>query len=92
MLDILRRTVGAGPHFFRLISDNLRSITNDIYRLNKQTGVLKIQNYSMENEQFVIRCVLSYDNMLMISKYSLSETDTKDKLYLVPFTDNSLSN
>lgn len=26
MLDILRRTVGAGPHFFRLISDNLRSI------------------------------------------------------------------
>lgn len=28
MLDILRRTVGAGPHFFRLISDNLRSITN----------------------------------------------------------------
>lgn len=27
MLDILRRTVGAGPHFFRLISDNLRSIT-----------------------------------------------------------------
>lgn len=51
-----------------------------------------IQNYSMENEQFVIRCVLSYDNMLMISKYSLSETDTKDKLYLVPFTDNSLSN
>ena len=66
--------------------------TNNIYRLNKQTGVLKIQNYSMENEQFVIRCVLSYDNMLMISKYSLSETDTKDKLYLVPFTDNSLSN
>ena len=66
--------------------------TNDIYRLNKQTGVLEIQNYSMENEQFVIRCVLSYDNMLMISKYSLSETDTKDKLYLVPFTDNSLSN
>ena len=66
--------------------------TNDIYRLNKQTGALEIQNYSMENEQFVIRCVLSYDNMLMISKYSLSETDTKDKLYLVPFTDNSLSN
>ena len=29
MLDILRRTVGAGPHFFRLISDNLRSITNN---------------------------------------------------------------
>ena len=29
MLDILRRTVGAGPHFFRLISDNLRSITID---------------------------------------------------------------
>lgn len=28
MLDILRRTVGAGPHFFRLISDNLRSITS----------------------------------------------------------------
>lgn len=28
MLDILRRTVGAGPHFFRLISDNLRSIAN----------------------------------------------------------------
>ena len=53
---------------------------------------MKIQNYSMKNEQFVIQCVLSYDNMLMISKYSLSETDTKDKLYLVPFTDNSLSN
>ena len=66
--------------------------TNNIYRLNKQTGALEIQNYFMENEQFVIRCVLSYDNMLMISKYSLSETDTKDKLYLVPFTDNSLSN
>ena len=31
MLDILRRTVGAGPHFFRLISDNLRSITKEIY-------------------------------------------------------------
>ena len=46
----------------------------------------------MENEQVVIRCLLSYDNMRMISKYSLSETDTKDKLYLVPFTDNSLSN
>lgn len=30
MLDILRRTVGAGPHFFRLISDNLRSITKII--------------------------------------------------------------
>ena len=29
MLDILRRTVGAGPHFFRLISDNLRSITKE---------------------------------------------------------------
>ena len=65
---------------------------NIIYRLNKQTGALEIQNYSMENEQFVIRCVLSYDNMLMIAKCSLSETDTKDKLFLVPFTDNSLSN
>lgn len=65
--------------------------TNDIYRLNKQTGALEIQNYYMENEQFVIRCVLSYDNMLMISKYSLSETDTKDKLYLVPFTDQAES-
>lgn len=31
MLDILRRTVGAGPHFFRLISDNLRSITRSIF-------------------------------------------------------------
>lgn len=30
MLDILRRTVGAGPHFFRLISDNLRSIASNI--------------------------------------------------------------
>ena len=30
MLDILRRTVGAGPHFFRLISDNLRCITSEI--------------------------------------------------------------
>ena len=28
MRDILRRTAGAGPHFFRLISDNLRSTTN----------------------------------------------------------------
>lgn len=39
MLDILRRTVGAGPHFFRLISDNLRSITkylpaNFLYHVN----------------------------------------------------------
>ena len=27
MRDILRRTAGAGPHFFRLISDNLRRTT-----------------------------------------------------------------
>ena len=43
MLDILRRTVGAGPHFFRLISDNLRSITNVTFcqsgkMLTKQSG------------------------------------------------------
>lgn len=35
MLDILRRTVGAGPHFFRLISDNLRSITMNSYVRNR---------------------------------------------------------
>lgn len=58
--------------------------TNDIYRLNKQTGALEIQNYSLENEQSTIRCVLAYDNMLMITKRSLSETDTEEKLYLLP--------
>lgn len=35
MRDILRRTAGAGLHFFRLISDNLRSTTNDTdYKIN----------------------------------------------------------
>lgn len=65
--------------------------TNDIYRLNKQTGALEIQNYSTENEQSIIRCVLAYDNMLMITKRSLSETDTEEKLYLLPFADDYLS-
>ena len=58
--------------------------TNNIYRLNKQTDTLEIQNYSLENEQSAIRCVLAYDNMLMIAKRSLSETDTEEKLYLLP--------
>lgn len=46
MLDILRRTVGAGPHFFRLISDNLRSITSEAEyqlvekKLKKDYGVI----------------------------------------------------
>lgn len=65
--------------------------TNDIYRLNKQTSALEIQNYSTENEQSVIRCVLAYDNMLMIAKHSLLETDTEEKLYLLPFADDYLS-
>lgn len=66
--------------------------TNDIYRLNKQTSALEIQNYSIENERSCIRCVLAYDNMLMIVKRSLSETDTEEKLYLLPFEDDYLNN
>lgn len=58
--------------------------TNDIYRLNKQTGILEIQNYSLENDQSVVRCAFAYDDILMVIKRTLLETDHNENLYLIP--------
>lgn len=41
MRDILRRIVGAGPHFFRLISVNLRTPTGEsLARYQKDVGIV----------------------------------------------------
>ena len=52
MLDILRRTVGAGPHFFRLISDNLRSITGIFHVYSIDRGLRK--DYCPQDHHFLI--------------------------------------
>jgi hypothetical protein len=62
VLDILRRTVGAGPHFFRLISDNLRSITycllwNNIQRERKNIS----QKCDMDKELELRKCLILND-------------------------------
>lgn len=49
MRDILRRTAGAGPHFFWLISDNLRSTTilNAFQRSDIESNLTTIINAGM---------------------------------------------
>lgn len=58
--------------------------TNNIYVLDTQTGVMQIQNYDLDNDFSVIRCVLSYDDYLMIVKKPLSQEDNTEYLYLIP--------
>lgn len=57
--------------------------TNEIYRLDVKNGKLEKQNYNLENETSSIRCVLSYDNVLLIIKNSITNDD-KESLYLIP--------
>lgn len=57
--------------------------TNDIYVLDTQTGEMQIRNYNLNNDSSVIRCVLLYDDYLMIVKHSLSEDDHTEGLYLI---------
>lgn len=61
--------------------------TNRIYRLNTLTGNMEIQNYSLENEQSIIRCILAYGNALMVVKTSLLESNSAETLYLIPYKD-----
>ena len=56
--------------------------TNDIYRLDLRTGVLEIRDYEWNNEKYVIRSVLAYDDKLMISVRT-GEEDYKEVLYLI---------
>lgn len=50
MRDILRRTAGAGPHFFRLISDNLRSNTKS-YELEQRRIALEEKRYALMKQK-----------------------------------------
>lgn len=56
--------------------------TNDIYRLDLRTGVLESRDYDLDNEKYVIRSMLAYDDTLMISKYT-GEGDHVEVLYLI---------
>ena len=69
MLDILRRTVGAGPHFFRLISDNLRSITTMLYCITSLR--LLINNLFNEGWQkdFSEKLINSYGENNILQEY-----------------------
>lgn len=56
--------------------------TNDIYRLDLRTGVLESQDYEWDNEKYVIRNILAYDDKLMVSMYT-GEADCEEIIYLI---------
>ena len=54
MRDILRRTAGAGPHFFWLISDNLRSTTKNYSGICVTDGYQVYHTLEKEREDLTI--------------------------------------
>lgn len=58
--------------------------TNEIYRLNVKQGKIEKQNYNLENDTSNIRCVLLYDNTLLITKNSTTNENT-ESLYFIPY-------
>ena len=56
--------------------------TNNIYRLDLCTGVLESLDYDLDNEKYVIRSILAYDDKLMISKYT-GDGEHEEVLYLL---------
>lgn len=57
--------------------------TNDIYILDIKTGKMCIKTYDLENDTSLIRCVLLYNDCLMIIKKPLSKDDHTEYLYLI---------
>ena len=53
--------------------------TNNVYCLNTQTSSFEIQNFDLENEHTVIRCMHAYDKRLMIGKVSSTNSNTEEK-------------
>ena len=56
--------------------------TNDIYRLELQSGVLETQDYNFDSENMVVFSMLAYDDTLLISR-RINEEDSEEVLYLI---------
>jgi hypothetical protein len=51
-----------------------------------KSGEIDVQNYELNNNSSIIRCVLSYKNYLLIVKKGTSDDNEKEKIYLIPNT------
>jgi hypothetical protein len=56
--------------------------TNDVYRLNLQTGVIERLIYNLDNDNSFIRSIWVYNNNLMISKRTGEDGET-EMLYMI---------
>ncbi len=57
--------------------------TNEIYRLDTESGKIEIQNYDLENDTYSIRVILSYGDNLLIVKQP-DHGNGKENVYLIP--------
>lgn len=58
--------------------------TNEIYRLDPDTGKVQIQKLDLENDTSSIRVVLAYGDNLLIVKQPNLDGDKNEDVYLIP--------
>jgi hypothetical protein len=58
--------------------------TNEIYRLDPDTGKVQIQELDLENDTSNIRVVLSYGDNLLVVKQPDLDGDKNEDVYLIP--------
>ena len=70
-------TVGSSHEFL------YKRNTNEIYRLDTESGKFEIQNFDLENDTYSIRVMLSYEDNLLIVKQP-DNGNGKENVYLIP--------